>query len=135
MKLSRTVQRKVIVDELRKLKCHPTADELYEVVRKRLPRISLGTVYRNLEVLSASGEILRLGVGKKQMCFDGDTSRHYHLVCRCCGAVEDIMPGDMGGVEKELDSKLAGRILEVSVNFSGYCEKCASLVKRNAQLS
>ena len=45
------------------------------------------------------------------------------------------MPGDMGGVEKELDSKLAGRILEVSVNFSGYCEKCASLVKRNAQLS
>ena len=60
MKLSKTVQRKVIVDELRKLKCHPTADELYEVVRRKLPRISLGTVYRNLEVLSANGEIQSL---------------------------------------------------------------------------
>lgn len=135
MKLSRTVQRKVIVDELRKLKCHPTADELYEVVRKKLPRISLGTVYRNLEVLSASGEILRLGLDKKQMCFDGDTSRHYHLVCRSCGAVEDILPGDMGNVEKELESKLTGRIQSVSVNFSGYCEKCASRAKREALLS
>ena len=82
MKLSKTVQRKVIVDELRKLKCHPTADELYEVVRRKLPRISLGTVYRNLEVLSANGEIQRLGLGRKQMCFDGNMSRHYHLVCR-----------------------------------------------------
>ena len=93
MKLSKTVQRKVIVDELRKLKCHPTADELYEVVRRKLPRISLGTVYRNLEVLSANGEIQRLGLGRKQMCFDGNTSRQYHLVCRLCGAIEDIKAG------------------------------------------
>ena len=82
-----------------------------------------------------SGEILRLGLDKKQMCFDGDTSRHYHLVCRSCGAVEDILPGDMGNVEKELESKLTGRIQSVSVNFSGYCEKCASRAKREALLS
>ncbi len=135
MKLSRTVQRKVIMDELRKLKCHPTADELYEVVRRKLPRISLGTVYRNLEVLSANGEILRLGGGKKQMCFDGDTSRHYHLICCRCGVVEDIVPGDMGSVEKELESKLTGRITGVSVDFSGYCRKCASQLSQKAQVS
>ncbi len=82
MKLSKTVQRKVIVDELRKLKCHPTADELYEVVRRKLPRISLGTVYRNLEVLSANGEIQRLGIGSTEMSFDVNKSRQYHLVCR-----------------------------------------------------
>ena len=76
-----------------------------------------------------------LGLDKKQMCFDGDTSRHYHLVCRSCGAVEDILPGDMGNVEKELESKLTGRIQSVSVNFSGYCEKCASRAKREALLS
>lgn len=135
MKLSKTVQRKVIVDELRKLKCHPTADELYEVVRRKLPRISLGTVYRNLEVLSANGEIQRLGLGRKQMCFDGNMSRHYHLVCRLCGTIEDIMPDGMDGVEKELESKLTDRITGASISFTGYCEKCASQTEKDAQVS
>ena len=126
MRLSKTVQRKVIVDELRKLKCHPTADVLFDVVRKKLPRISLGTVYRNLDVLAANGDILRLDTAGKQMCFDGDTSRHYHLVCLECGAVEDIVPGEMEPVEKELDAMLHDRITGFSINFSGYCRACAS---------
>ena len=52
-----TKQRQVILEELRKLNTHPSADEIYKVVRRRLPRISLGTVYRNLEVLVQMGEI------------------------------------------------------------------------------
>ena len=100
-----------------------------------MKRISLGTVYRNLEVLSANGEIQRLGLGRKQMCFDGNMSRHYHLVCRLCGAIEDIMPDGMDGVEKELESKLTDRITGASVNFTGYCEKCAFQTEKDAQVS
>jgi Fur family ferric uptake transcriptional regulator len=58
-----TRQRRVILEELRKVNTHPSADEIYEIVRKRLPRISLGTVYRNLEILSESGDIQKLEPG------------------------------------------------------------------------
>ena len=60
MKLSNTNQRRVIMEELRKLKCHPTADELYGIVKQRLPKISLATVYRNLGLLADAGEIRRI---------------------------------------------------------------------------
>ena len=86
-------------------------------------------------MLSANGEIQRLGLGRKQMCFDGNTSRHYHLVCRLCGAIEDIMPDGMDGVEKELESKLTDRITGASVSFTGYCEKCAFQTEKDAQVS
>ena len=55
-----TRQRGIILEELRKINTHPSADEIYERVRKHLPRISLGTVYRNLEILSELGEIQKL---------------------------------------------------------------------------
>ena len=128
MKLSRTVQRKVIVDELRKLKCHPTADELYEVVRKRLPRISLGTVYRNLEQLSQAGIIQKLETAGKQRRFDGDLRKHYHFRCECCGAVVDI--------EDERLDAAALRIAELlprlgadgfHLELSGRCVGCRSV--------
>ena len=60
LNLRMTRQREVILEELRKVNTHPSADEIYEMVRKRLPRISLGTVYRNLEILSKSGDIKKL---------------------------------------------------------------------------
>ena len=67
-----TPQRKVILEELQKAASHPTAAELYEIVRRRLPRISLGTVYRNLELLSESGLIRKLSMGSAEARFDGD---------------------------------------------------------------
>ncbi|MDR2745258.1 MAG: transcriptional repressor, partial [Desulfovibrio sp.] len=74
-----TRQRSVILEELRKVDTHPTADELYTIVRVRLPHISLGTVYRNLEYLVAAGEIARLESAGTSMRFDGDVSGHQHV--------------------------------------------------------
>ena len=68
-----TRQRMVILEELRKVKTHPTADELYAMVRTRMPRISLGTVYRNLDFLTESKEILKLESAGSIRRFDGDT--------------------------------------------------------------
>ena len=70
--MRKTKQREVIVEELTRLRTHPSADELYAIVKKRLPRISLGTVYRNLDLLSREGVVHRLEVGGSQMRFDGD---------------------------------------------------------------
>ena len=84
-----TSQRQVILEEIRKVHSHPTADQVYEEVRKRLPRISLGTVYRNLDILSECGLIQRIAPVSNQMRFDGDTSSHYHVRCIHCGKVED----------------------------------------------
>jgi Fur family ferric uptake transcriptional regulator len=119
-----THQRQVILDEIRKVNTHPTADEVYELVRKRLPRISLGTVYRNLEILSARGLIERIGPASQQMRFDGDTKDHYHLRCISCGRVEDapmISVGDLeDAVRNQSDYSITGHRLE----FLGICPAC-----------
>ena len=86
-----TRQRAVILEELRKTTTHPTADELYGKVRERLPRISLGTVYRNLDFLADSGEIRRLEAAGTTKRFDGNMVEHQHVRCLCCGRIGDIM--------------------------------------------
>ena len=74
-----TTQRQIILEELSKVTSHPTANEVYDMVRKRLPRIGLGTVYRNLELMADSGIILKLEVGGTQKRFDATTKTHYQL--------------------------------------------------------
>lgn len=128
IKLSNTNQRRVIIEELRKLKSHPTADELYEIVRRRLPSISLGTVYRNLDVLSECGEITRLEFAGKQRRFDGELRRHCHLRCIACGSVEDVSLPGIEIIERELDKFVGGRIRSASMEFAGYCQLCASRI-------
>jgi Fur family transcriptional regulator, ferric uptake regulator len=88
-----TSQRRIILEELRKTKTHPTADELYVVARKRLPKISLGTVYRNLDQLAESGEILKLEMCGCQKRFDGNTHEHFHARCQGCGRVHRALHG------------------------------------------
>ena len=79
-------QREEIVHFLKTRKDHPTAEVVYENVRMVYPKISLGTVYRNLTLLSETGEILRLRLGDGVDHFDADTSEHYHVICNSCGS-------------------------------------------------
>ena len=82
-------QRELIKDFLCTRKDHPTADVVYMNVRQQFPNISLGTVYRNLTLLSGTGEIQRLRLGDGVDHFDADTSPHNHFVCTKCGCVQD----------------------------------------------
>lgn len=120
-----TRQRAVILEELRKTKSHPTADELYSIVRERLPRISLGTVYRNLDFLADSGEIRRLEAAGCTKRFDGDISWHQHVRCLRCGRIGDVMqPLDapaVEGIQVEGFSAIVGSRIE----FDGICVACA----------
>jgi len=119
-----TNQRHVILEEIRKVNTHPTADEVYEMVRKRLPKISLGTVYRNLEILSACGLIQKIGPISSQMRFDGITNKHYHLRCINCGRVEDapIIPTE--NLENVIREKSNYSILDHKLEFIGICPQC-----------
>lgn len=119
-----TKQRRVILEELRRTTSHPTADEVYEMVRRRLPNISLGTVYRNLEVLSESGLILKLDLSDTRRHFDGITENHYHFRCVRCGQVDDV-PGDPHGLIEEISSRLADyTIVSHKLEFVGVCPHC-----------
>ena len=119
-----THQRQVLLDEIRKVKTHPTADEVYELVRKRLPRISLGTVYRNLEILSARGLIQRIGPPPQQMRFDGDTKDHYHLRCGSCGRVEDVPMISVDDLEDAVRNQSDYSIVGHRLEFMGICPAC-----------
>jgi Fur family transcriptional regulator, ferric uptake regulator len=119
-----TQQRMVILEELRRVNTHPSADEIYAMVRRRLPRVSLGTIYRNLEVLSASGEIQRLDSGSSLKRFDGRAERHYHIRCDRCDRLADLF----FEVGLDLDAR-AGDFTDFSIvghklEFVGICPDC-----------
>lgn len=119
-----TRQRQVLLDELCKLYTHPTADELYQIARKRLPRISLGTVYRNLELMSEHGMIQKLEVGGTQKRFDGNAAPHYHVRCAQCGRVDDLsLPLDMD-LERQAQQHTEFAVMRHSLEFTGWCPEC-----------
>ncbi len=119
-----TSQRQVILEELKKVTSHPTANDVYDMVRKRLPRIGLGTVYRNLDLLAEKGIIKKIEVGGDQKRFDGNTSPHYHIRCLRCNRVEDIFIERDMELEKNAASCCNYKILDHHVQFSGICSKC-----------
>ena len=119
-----TRQRQVIIEELCKVKSHPTADEIYRKVRRRLPRISLGTVYRNLEILSDCGSISKLDLAGRQRRFDGDLTPHYHVRCVQCERVEDVMAKPHTELEKSLTDATGYRIIGHRLEFIGICPRC-----------
>lgn len=124
MAIKYSKQREEIKHYLSMRKDHPTADQIYAAMREKLPNISLGTVYRNLTMLSDNGEILRLRIGSGADHFDYDTSLHYHFVCNKCGAVSDL---EMKSIDSVMDASSAsfhGRVEGYAIYFYGTCEKC-----------
>ncbi len=119
-----TNQREIILEELKRLKTHPTADELYEVVKKRLPRISIATVYRNLERLSEAGIIHKLEYGGRQKRFDGDVRPHSHVFCVRCGRISDVDTVDGLNVREMVLDPKGFWIKEGSLQFQGVCPVC-----------
>lgn len=121
-----TRQRRVILEEIRKLDEHPSAEEIYDLVRKRLPRISLGTVYRNLETLSELGEIQKLEFGGTIKRFDGHTEPHYHIRCNLCDCIDDAPMSLLKDIEDRVSSVTDYRIIGHRLEFVGLCPECSN---------
>lgn len=121
-------QRDAIMEFLKTRKDHPTADVVYQNVRIEYPNISLGTVYRNLTLLSELGEILRLRLGDGTDHFDADTSNHYHFICTGCNSVIDLEMDSIESIDEIAGKKFSGTIIGHVAYFYGTCEEC---VKKN----
>ena len=123
--LRMTHQRAIILEELRSVTSHPTADELYALVKKRLPRISLATVYRNLETLTQAGMVSKLAIRGRQKRFDGNLSLHDHITCTVCSRIDDIFPGEDDAQAAPLPPvKLGYKLSEMRVHYYGICPEC-----------
>lgn len=125
-KMRLTTQRQIILEELSKVTSHPTAGEVYDMVRKRLPRIGLGTVYRNLELMAENGVIVKLEVGGTQKRFDATTDLHYHIRCSECGRVDDIELPVQHEINRIASEESDYQILGHHIEFAGVCQTCRS---------
>ena len=119
-----TKQREAILNVLRCADSHPTADWIYAEVRKAIPNISKGTVYRNLKILREMGEISELNLSGTVSRFEGRKENHYHFRCEKCGQVFDLDEP----VNVELDERVVKRTgFKVSchqLEFRGLCRAC-----------
>lgn len=122
--LRMTRQRRVILEELRATNQHPSADDLYGRVREKLPRISLGTVYRNLEILTELGEIQTIALAGNLKRFDGVARNHYHMRCLNCGNLVDAPLEVIDSLERALQEKTEFRVLGHHLEFTGICPAC-----------
>lgn len=120
-----TKQRTVILQKLREVTSHPTADEIYAMTKEDLPRISLGTVYRNLELLTRQGDVQCLESGGFQKRFDGNIMPHHHVRCIHCGRIGDVeaaIPEPDIGRARACGFTLTG----AEIMFEGICDACKS---------
>lgn len=119
-----TVQRMLILDTVKMMKSHPSADEVYENLALSHPTISRGTVYRNLNKLAEDGMI-----GKRVMPygpdrFDHNTSDHFHVYCSNCGRIEDISMNQFCSPVNQVDDSNGYKIDGFDLVFRGLCPKC-----------
>jgi Fur family transcriptional regulator, ferric uptake regulator len=119
-----TRQRQVILEELQNLISHPTAAALHEIVRRRLPKISLGTVYRNLELMARLGLIQKLDFCGCEARFDGNVARHDHLRCVRCGRVDDVSAPPLDLFEGAANDWCGYEIIGHRLEFLGICPCC-----------
>jgi Fur family transcriptional regulator, peroxide stress response regulator len=119
-----TRQRVVILDVVRSTMDHPTADWVYRQTRRHLPRISLGTVYRNLKRMAEQGIIREIHAGGHPARFDGNTGRHYHIRCLVCGRVNDLPMSVDPRFEDEAGRAMNYRVLGHQLEVQGVCPAC-----------
>jgi Fur family ferric uptake transcriptional regulator len=124
MQLRMTNQREIILRELRKSKRHLSADELYDIVKKVMPRISLATVYRNLEILSEAGLIGKLEISGRQKRFDFDVSDHDHIYCVVCHKVDNLEIERKNVDSEQLGAAVGYTITGYRVEIIGICPEC-----------
>jgi Fe2+ or Zn2+ uptake regulation protein len=118
-----TKQRRVVFETIRGTLSHPTADWIFERVRTTLPKISLGTVYRNLSVLKDEGMVREIYGSDRRAHYDAVTTKHAHFICSDCGSISDVhnLPECDWRAAKEL---VGCDVTEQRIEFVGVCPVC-----------
>jgi len=129
MQLRMTNQREIILRELSESKQHLTADQLYDIVKQLMPRISLATVYRNLEILSEAGVISKLEISGRQKRFDYDPTDHDHIYCAVCHRVDNLNVEGAGVHKENLRSVKGYSVTGYRLEIIGICPECQAKEK------
>lgn len=120
----RSMQRDTILRVIKNTTNHPGADWVYDQVRKEIPNISLGTVYRNLNLLAQAGKIKEIEIPGTGSRFDGMTRTHHHLICEKCGRIFDWEESLDPTVETKIAKKTGFKVRKQYLKFIGICSDC-----------
>ncbi|WP_432822301.1 Fur family transcriptional regulator [Trichloromonas sp.] len=119
-----TPQRQAVLEALAGRNDHPSADELFDEVKKQLKGISRTTVYRVLETLVRIGVVQKIGTEQARARFDADTRRHHHILCMGCGKLSDLVGVNIAELMPERPDVDGFRLFNYSVQFTGLCSEC-----------
>jgi Fe2+ or Zn2+ uptake regulation protein len=122
---NRTRQRECILELLRGSDSHPTAQWIHEALLDEFPRLSLGTVYRNLEVLASEGLLDEVPAPGPASRYDGNLEPHHHFLCEGCGAIEDLEIRVPDGLEARVRRKYRLKPRRFRIDFYGLCRACS----------
>ena len=117
-------QRAVVLEAVQALPIHPTADEVYHLLKPGYPTLSIGTVYRNLNQLCQHGQLLKIPVAGGPDRFDGTLRPHEHLLCQCCGRVVDLPAGMVPDLQPLIQEQPGFRWTHYDLLFHGLCPQC-----------
>ena len=124
-------QREVVLEDLRSVSTHPTADEVFAMSKERIPNISLATVYRNLEFLADKGVVTRLEATNGKRRYDGDISHHNHSRCSVCGRLYDLDSSESSQVDDASSFLCAmSGVDDVLIELRRVCGDCGESVSR-----
>lgn len=127
MERRNTIQREMVLNAVRSLKNHPTADEVYALIIKKHPTIGKGTVYRNLNILAEEKEIRKLEIPDGPFRFDHILKEHYHVKCVTCSKVFDVDLDGLPDLKKCIHDTHGIQFLEYDILFKGICPICKHL--------
>jgi Fur family transcriptional regulator, peroxide stress response regulator len=119
-----THQRIEVAKEIAASETHPDVETIFHSVRKRVPTISLDTVYRTIATLVDLGLVSRVRVTSGSARYDANTDRHQHFVCSQCGLVRDVPAPETDMLEPPAEALLLGTVEQVDIQFRGTCADC-----------
>ncbi|MBN1375067.1 MAG: transcriptional repressor [Dehalococcoidia bacterium] len=120
----KTGQREAILGYLKRTGSHPTADDTYNSVRKVIPNISKGTIYRNLRVLQEMGQVRELNLDGEISRYEATCCNHYHFRCELCGRVMDIDEPEHLDLQHKIARRTGLKITSHQIEFRGLCIDC-----------
>jgi Fe2+ or Zn2+ uptake regulation protein len=132
-KLRSSNQRSLVHQIVESAHDHPTAQAVFERARKRMPSISLGTVYRNLQLLVEQGLLLERKVDNRPARYEANRYRHYHICCLQCGALEDLSVPYQEALDRRVQKKVRYKLQEHRMEFYGICPQCQADSRQRAR--
>ena len=122
--MKKSYQRDIILKVVMDSFDHPTAEVVYNRVKQIIPNISLGTVYRNLNVLTETGYIKRIGISNNQDRFDKTIAYHHHISCIMCNDVKDVFYDTASEFYDKIELETKYKIISKDLVFEGICPNC-----------